>query len=58
MTDKGGEDWVIVSNAPTTPQIFTQYRLKFQVEESFLNLKSNGFNQQVATDTDRMGIDF
>ena len=58
MTDKEGEDWVIASTEPTTPQIFTQYRLKFQVEESFSNLKSNGFNQQVATDTDRMGIDF
>lgn len=38
------EDWVIVSDEPTTLQTFAQYRLRFQVEESFLDIKSNGFN--------------
>jgi len=38
------EDWVIVSDEPTTLQTFAQYRLRFCVEESFLDLKSNGFN--------------
>jgi hypothetical protein len=35
------EDWVIVSDEETTLQTFAQYRLRFQVEESFLDLKSN-----------------
>ena len=30
------EDWIIVSDEPTTLQTFAQYRLRFQVEESFL----------------------
>jgi hypothetical protein len=38
------EDWVIVSDEPTNLQTFAQYRLRFQVEESFLDLKSNAFN--------------
>ncbi len=42
------EDWVIVSNEPTTLQTFAQYRLRFQVEESFLDLKSNGFNLEAS----------
>lgn len=29
------QDWVIVSDEPTTLQTFAQYRLRFQVEESF-----------------------
>jgi hypothetical protein len=35
------EDWVIVRDEETTLQTFAQYRLRFQVEESFLDLKSN-----------------
>ena len=34
---QSGEDWVIVSDEPTTLQRFAQYRLRFQVEESFLD---------------------
>ncbi len=30
-----GEDWTIVSDEPTNLQTFAQYRLRFQVEESF-----------------------
>jgi len=36
-----GELWVIVSDEPTILQTFAQYRLRFQVEESFLDLKSD-----------------
>ena len=45
---QSGEDWVIVSDEPTTLQTFAQYRLRFQVEESFLDLKSNGFNLEAS----------
>jgi hypothetical protein len=43
-----GERWVIVSDEPTNLQTFAQYRLRFQVEESFLDLKSNGFNLEAS----------
>src|SRR4028119_466460 len=42
------EDWTIVSDEPTTLQTFAQYRLRFQVEESFLDIKSNGFNLEAS----------
>ena len=43
-----GEDWTIVSDEPTNLQTFAQYRLRFCVEESFLDLKSNGFNLEAS----------
>lgn len=39
-----GESWVIVSNEPTNLKTFQDYRLRFQIEESFLDWKSNGFD--------------
>ena len=45
---QSGEDWVIVSDQATTLQTFAQYRLRFCVEESFLDLKSNGFNLEAS----------
>ncbi len=42
------EDWTIVSDEPTSLQTFAQYRLRFCVEESFLDLKSNGFNLEAS----------
>ncbi|XGV97589.1 MAG: transposase [Leptolyngbya sp. BL-A-14] len=42
------EDWVIVSDEPTTLPILAQYRLSFQVEETFLDLKSNGFKLEAS----------
>jgi hypothetical protein len=41
--EQSGEFWMIVSDQPTNLQTFAAYRLRFQVEESFLDLKSNGF---------------
>ena len=38
-----GELWYIVSNEPTTLQTFREYGLRFDIEESFLDDKSNGF---------------
>ena len=39
----GGELWAIVSNEPTTLQTFREYSLRFDIEENFLDDKSNGF---------------
>ncbi len=39
----GGELWAIVSNKPTTLQTFREYGLRFDIEENFLDDKSNGF---------------
>ncbi len=50
------EDWVIVSDEPTTLQTFAQYRLRFQVEESFLDLKSNGFNLEASRLRDKFAL--
>lgn len=38
-----GELWYIVSDEPTTLQTFREYSLRFDIEESFLDDKSNGF---------------
>lgn len=38
-----GELWYIVSDEPTTLQTFREYGLRFDIEESFLDDKSNGF---------------
>jgi hypothetical protein len=50
------EDWVIVSDEPTNLQTFAQYRLRFQVEESFLDLKSNGFNLEACRLRDKFAL--
>ena len=51
-----GEDWVIVSDEPTTLQTFAQYRLRFCVEESFLDIKSNGFNLEASRLRDKFAL--
>lgn len=51
-----GEDWVIVSDEPTTLQTFAQYRLRFQVEASFLDLKSNGFCLEASRLRDKFAL--
>ena len=53
---QSSEDWVIVSDQPTTLQTFAQYRLRFQVEESFLDLKSNGFNLEASRLRDKFAL--
>lgn len=37
------EDWLIVSNQPTHVTTFDEYGLRFDIEENFLDDKSNGF---------------
>lgn len=51
-----GEHWVIVSDEPTNLQTFAQYRLRFQVEESFLDLKSNGFQLEASRIRDKFSL--
>lgn len=41
-----GEFWAIVSDEPTTLQAFYEYGLRFDIEESFLDDQSNGWNVQ------------
>lgn len=50
------EDWLIVSDEPTNLQTFAQYRLRFQVEQSFLDLKSNGFNLEASRLRDQFAL--
>ncbi|WP_205369728.1 transposase [Thermoleptolyngbya sp. PKUAC-SCTB121] len=50
------ENWTIVSDEPTNLQTFAQYRLRFQVEESFLDLKSNGFNLEASRLRDKVAL--
>jgi Transposase DDE domain len=50
------EDWVIVSDEPTNLQTFAQYRLRFCIEESFLDLKSNGFNLEASRLRDKFAL--
>jgi len=45
-----------VSDEPTNLQTFAQYRLKFQVKESFLDLKSNGFNLEASRLRDKFAL--
>lgn len=42
-TPDGYEQWAIVSDEPTDLQTFTEYGLRFDIEENFLDDKSAGF---------------
>lgn len=53
---QSGEGWTIVSDEPTNLQTFAQYRLRFHVEESFLDLKSNGFNLEASRLRDKFAL--
>jgi hypothetical protein len=39
----GREDWYVVSDEPTGLETFNEYGLRFDIEENFLDDKSNGF---------------
>ncbi len=41
---ESGEHWYIVSDEPTTVRTFEEYGLRFDIEEPFLDEKSNGFD--------------
>lgn len=38
------EEWLIASDQPTSIESFDEYGLRFDIEENFLDDKSNGFN--------------
>ena len=38
----GKEAWLVVSDEPTTVKTFEEYGLRFDIEENFLDDKSNG----------------
>lgn len=42
------EDWIVLSNTLTSSQTFTEYGLRFDIEESFLDDKSNGFHLEAS----------
>lgn len=42
-TENGFEEWAVVSDDPTSLKTFDEYDLRFDVEESFLDEKSAGF---------------
>ncbi len=45
-----------MSDEATNLQTFAQYRFRFQVEESFLDLKSNGFNLEASRLRDQFAL--
>lgn len=42
------ERWVVVSDQPTSIQTFQEYGLRFDIEENFLDDKSNGFQLEAS----------
>jgi hypothetical protein len=41
--EHNGQLWLILSSEPTTLQSLQEYGLRFDIEENFLDDKSNGF---------------
>ncbi len=56
LDQQSGENWMIASDEPTHLQTFAQYRLRFQVEENFLDLKSNGFQLEACRLRDKFAL--
>jgi hypothetical protein len=44
----GKEAWLVVSDEPTTVKSFEEYGLRFDIEENFLDDKSNGFQLEAS----------
>ncbi len=45
----GSKDrWVVISDEPTSPETFREYGLRFDIEENFLDDKSNGFQLEAS----------
>ncbi len=43
LLDSPDDPWFVVSDEPTDTQTFNEYRLRFDIEESFLDEKSGGY---------------
>ena len=41
--DSNRDEWIVASNEPTAIETFEEYGLRFDIEENFLDDKSNGF---------------
>jgi len=50
------EDWFIVSDQPTSTKTFDEYGLRFDIEENFLDDKSNGFQLESSMFRSAMAI--
>jgi DDE family transposase len=52
-----GECWYVVSDEPTSVQTFVEYGWRFDIEENFLDDKSNGFQLEssLVRDADALG---
>ena len=50
------ETWFIVSDQPTDAQTFEQYGLRFDIEENFLDDKSNGFQLEASQIRDAQAL--
>ena len=50
------ETWFIVSDQPTGAQTFEQYGLRFDIEENFLDDKSNGFQLEASQSRDAKAL--
>jgi hypothetical protein len=48
QTAKGYQQWIIVSDDPTSLQTFNEYGLRFDLEENFLDDKSAGFQLEAS----------
>lgn len=47
-TLRSKERWVVISDEPTTLETFQEYGLRFDIEENFLDDKSNGFQLEAS----------
>jgi hypothetical protein len=54
---RNGECWYVVSDEPTSVQTFVEYGWRFDIEENFLDDKSNGFQLEssLVRDADALG---
>ncbi len=50
------EPWVILSDEETSPQTLYEYGLRFNIEEGFLDQKSNGFQWESSKLRDRLAL--
>jgi hypothetical protein len=44
----GDDDWYVISDEPTAVQTLEEYGLRFDIEENFLDDKSNGFQLEAS----------
>jgi len=42
------ERWIVISDEPTSLETFREYGLRFDIEENFLDDKSNGFQLEAS----------